>query len=79
MLMPNSTNDLMQIMISILKNDTAEKIVFNFHSLNEIFCLMLLPKGSLCIKKANVKAENNVFGFNFVICVSRSCISLSFF
>lgn len=45
---------------SILKkNGTAvENIVFNFHSLNEIFCLMLLSKGRLRIRKANVKAEN---------------------
>lgn len=42
-----------------LKNGVAvEKIVFNFHSLNEIFCLMLLPEGRPHIRKASVKAEN---------------------
>lgn len=44
---------------STLKNGIAvEKIIFNFHSLNEIFCLVLLPEGRLHIRKANVNAEN---------------------
>lgn len=37
---------------------------------------MLLFKGRLRSRKVNVKVENNVFGFNFVICVRLNCIFL---
>ena len=47
---------------STLKNGIAvERIVFNFLSLNEIFCLMLLPEGRLYIRKTNVKAGNSLW------------------